>query len=243
MFSFLSRLLPFAVTPPLNQSLTFVRCVRATDFHPINVLSFLWRRCNVPGGSCVSSFIAVLHLFEGRNLGVFEMLIFAIGIYASWEDVIDRKTYVTIFALGCLNFAILDFVYLLLVIAASSQPLHNFLVGLVVSNTFPNLSTSLDAFLDALAKDITFFVILSAAASLLFRVMAAYWAAVLHYDVIQAHAHSDIHLPITRTSQSIPRTGLAGFGSLSRQTHSSQPSPRTVNPFTGRGHRLGFGDA
>lgn len=186
--------------------------------------------------------IAVLHLFEGRNLGVLQLVLSGIGIYASWDDVVNRKGYVTTYAVGCFIWVVLDTLYLLLLVAATSEGMRKAAVGLVVSNTFPNLSTSLDSFFTALATDATLFSLFSAFTGVFFDAMATYWAIALHRDVLEAESSSIIRTPLLRPHTNPPRSGIAGFGSLSRPTPSTQTSPRNVNPFTGRGHRLGFAD-
>lgn len=185
--------------------------------------------------------IAVLHLFEGRNLGWLQLLLSAVGIYASWEDVTSRRFYVALYATGCFVWTVLDAFYMLLLIAATWPALHEVVEGLIVSNTFPNLSASLDEFFDALEKDTGFFELFSAVTSVLFDVMASFWAWSLYVDVVEALASSDIRVPLLRPLPPPERTGIAGFGSLSR-SQPNRSSPRTYNPFTGRGFRLGDSD-
>ncbi|PXF49917.1 hypothetical protein BWQ96_00077 [Gracilariopsis chorda] len=138
--------------------------------------------------------ISVLHLFEGRSIGI------------------------------CLI-----------------PPLRKALVSLLVSNTFPNLAPALQKLLTDLSTDVHFFSIFSAVTSVLFDIMAAYWAFSLHADALAAVATSELHAPLLRPHASYTRPRVAGFGTLSRPGHPTPP-PRTLQPFPGRGHRLGAGD-
>lgn len=183
----------------------------------------------------------MLHLFEGRSLGLLQLLLSAIGIYASWDDVTSRKFYLGIYVIGCFVWTVLDVLFLVLLIAATSKRLHDMMVGLIVSNTFPNLAATLDDFLDELAKDAHFFQLFSSVTSVLFDAMGTFWGWALYCDVIEALASSDVHIPLMRPLPPPERPGIAGFGSFSRQ-QSNRTSPRTMNPFTGRGFRLGDGD-
>lgn len=183
----------------------------------------------------------MLHLFESRSLGLLQLLLSAIGIYASWEDVTSRKFYVGMYTIGCFAWTVLDALFLLLLIAATSKYLHDMMVGLIVSNTFPNLAPTLDEFLDALAKDAHFFELFSAVTSVLFDTMATFWGWALYGEVVEALASSEVRIPLFRPIPPPDRPGIAGFGSLSRP-QSNRTSPRTMNPFAGRGFRLGDDD-
>lgn len=163
------------------------------------------------------------------------------GIYASWDNVTSRIPFISTYAIGTSLWSFLDLLYLILLISASSAALRKALVSLLVSNTFPNLAPALQKLLNDLSADIHFFSIFSAVTSVLFDIMAAYWAFSLHADALAAVATSQLHAPLLRPHASYTRPRVAGFGTLSRPGHPTPP-PRTVQPFPGRGHRLGAGD-
>lgn len=185
--------------------------------------------------------IAVLHLFEGRSLGWLQLFLSVLGIFASWENVASRRSYLAVYVAGCFIWTVIDAFYMVLLIASIWSPLHDFVQGLIVSNTFRNLSGSLDELFTALGKDTGFFELFSVTTSVLFDAMAGFWAWALYVEVVQLLASSDLRMPLLRPSAPPERTGIAGFGSLSRPP-ASRASPRTYNPFTGRGFRLGDGD-
>ncbi|CDF39488.1 unnamed protein product [Chondrus crispus] len=111
--------------------------------------------------------IAVLHLFEGRSLGWLQLFLSILGIFASWENVTSRRSYLAVYVAGCFIWTVIDAFYMLLLIASIWSPLHDFIQGLIVSNTFRNLSGSLDELFTALGKDTGFFELFSVTTSLL----------------------------------------------------------------------------
>lgn len=190
----------------------------------------------------ICSVIAVLHLFEARSLGVFQFILSLIGIYASWENVTSRIPFITVYAVGCLIWAVLDAFYLFLLVSASSKGLRSAAIGLIASNTFPNLSSALETFFKSLAESTHFFSIFSSMVSVFFDAVASYWAFSLYSDAKHILATSDFRVPLLRSQPPPHRSGIAGFGSLSRPSPPPQNTPRSMHPFAGRGYRLGFGD-
>lgn len=182
----------------------------------------------------------MLHLFEGRSLGIAQFILSVIGIYASWDDVTNRVGFITTFGIGCFIWATCDLLYLFVILAASSDFMHSALVGLVVSNTFPNLAPALDTLLDTIAEDSHFFTVFAAVTSVFFDILATYWTFYLYKDVLDIQASSDIRVPLMRPQSAPQRNGISGFGTLSRPAQQPQPPPRSIQPFGGRGHRLGF---
>lgn len=186
--------------------------------------------------------ISVLHLFEGRTLGIAQFFLSLLGIYASWDDVASRVSLIFTFAIGCIIWAIIDVLYLILLLTSTFPGLRTAAVNFLVSNTFPNLAPALENFLLTLAADIHFFSIFSAVTGVFFDALAAYWSFALYTDALNLVSSSHVRLPLVRSTSTTNRTGIAGFSSLSRQPQPSQPSPRSLHPFGGRGHRLGFGE-
>ncbi|CAN8075172.1 unnamed protein product, partial [Agarophyton chilense] len=144
--------------------------------------------------------IAVLHLFEGHSVGVYQLCVSLTGIYSSWDDVTSRAPLVCAFAAGCAVSVVLDVLYLTLLLCASSAALRDALTATVASNTFPNVAPALRQLLAALAADVHFFSLFSAVTSVLFDAMAAYWGLSLYRQAVYAAASSPQRAPLLRAS-------------------------------------------
>lgn len=163
------------------------------------------------------------------------------GIYASWEDVANRKRFIIIFAVGCFIWAILDIMYLLALLAVTSHEVQNAVVSFIASNTFMDLAPALQHLFDVLSTDSNFFSIFSSMTSVFFDVLATYWAMGLHNDVLEVLSLSDSSTSSLLRPQP-SRTSIGDFSTFTRPS-TSTPPPRVVLPFEGRGHRLGVGDS
>lgn len=185
--------------------------------------------------------ISFLHLIEGRSLGLLHLVLSGVGIYASWEDVSNRKNYIAVFAVGCFIWGIIDVIYLTFLLAASSDALRGAAVAFVSSNTFSNLAPSLDKLFQSLAADSNFLTIFSSTTEVFFDAMATYWSVMLYNDVCESLALSESRVPLLPPHTSPSRTNISGFSTISRP--SVQPPARVMHPFTGRGFRLGAGES
>ena len=192
----------------------------------------------------------MISLIDGRSIGLFQLFLSIIGVYASWDNVTSRFGSISIYTIGCIIWTVIDFCYMCFLICASSQRLHAFMVGLLSSNTFPNLAPSLDTLLTNFGKDLSLFSVASGVIVVIYAMMATYWAVLFYNEVLGTISGSAERMPLIRrqtTGTQQQRHGIMSLGSLARSSGMSsqqqQPSPKAIHPFGGRGFRLGAGES
>lgn len=193
--------------------------------------------------------LGFLHIVDGRFTGVVQIAIASIGLYATWSNTPDRGVAVALCALTWCLWAIVEIIYAIIVLAATSTALSSLLAGLVDSGSSMDLRAPFDSFLKVVHQDVTGFVIFSVMASLAFDCFAAFTATRLWSEVIAYNAAPAERAPLMQQRRE-PRRAPPSFGGSSPQTvgnfgsfgrtppPDAAPKPR-VTPFQGRGHRLG----
>jgi hypothetical protein len=180
-----------------------------------------------------------LHLLGGSLLGLAQMCISATGIYATWSDTRTRPQAVGLFAAGWIAWAVVESLYLAIVIAALTDAGSHFIVGAITATTFPNVADSLHSLFVALRKDVGVFVVFSAVTAILFDWLAAYFGVALWTEIASTSVAGSSALLVRHGEPTRP-PGIMGFGSLGQTSPAGNAqTPLRVVPFKGRGNRLG----
>lgn len=183
--------------------------------------------------------VGALHFMSGRVLGLAEIIVSFIGIYATWNDVHTRMCYIAAFAFGWCIQAVVETLFLLLLLAALSSRTSQFVAGMIASSTFQNISVPLASLFETLKADVGGFAIFSSFTSVVFAWMACSYSIGLWKEVQSVAApvsHPNDRTPLMRRDPP-QRSNVGGFGSLG-QTPRPQPPQRPS--FQGKGQRLGF---
>jgi hypothetical protein len=187
--------------------------------------------------------LGFLHMPGNHALGAAQVLLSCTGIYATWTDTCSRLGAVIVFAAGWAMWAVVETVYLLALVLASSDSVSSALTSFISSSTFPNISEPLLELFKALKEDLTGFVVFSACTSMLFDWLALYWAMCLWTEVTHANLMPEstryplLHHPQAPTRPApASRGGFGTFGTPSSVEHPKRPKPPS---FQGRGHKLG----
>ncbi len=171
-------------------------------------------------------------------MGIAQLVISALGVYASWDNLTDRVKLMGIYTVGCFFWVTIDILYMLLLVVSKSQALRNFGTGLIASNTFANLAKPVHKLLDVMGGDASFFTLFLSASSILFSSFAAYWALSLYNETTEILKRSQVLTPLL--ARPVPPTTMSRLADLTRGRNTTTSAPRgNASPFSGRGHRLG----
>lgn len=188
--------------------------------------------------SWVGLALGVLSVLEGVFLGSAQVFLSVIGLYVTWSDTLRRQAAACIYALGWTCWAVMDSAYLLVLLGSCFKPVSSFLVGVISSWTFQNLSPMIQSTLDTLSQDVNGFVIFAAVTRIVFDWFCAHWGIVLWKNIL-SHG-SRLPLMSAENPTLFVRPVRADFGSTQRTGQQPQPPPRARTiPFQGKGHRLG----
>lgn len=188
--------------------------------------------------SWVGLVLGVLSVLEGIVLGVAQILLSVVGLYATWSDVLRRDTAIAVYALGWAGWALMETLYFFCLLASSSKLVSSFLTNVISSRTFPNLAPAIQSLFDGLARNLNGFVIFAAITRIAFDWLCAYygialWKYVLSHDtrlpLLQSHVASRPARPSLEDS----------FSSRRVVQHPQQPPRARIIPFQGKGFRLG----
>jgi hypothetical protein len=114
--------------------------------------------------------LGALHMLGGSALGLLQVAISCVGLYATWSDTRSRLRCVAAFAAGWAVWAVFETSYLVLVLAALSATASDFVASLVASTTFPDVAPHVRSLFAAVRKDVGVFVVFSAFTAVLFDV-------------------------------------------------------------------------
>lgn len=184
-------------------------------------------------------------MFEGRSAGAAQFVVSILGVWASWTVRASRAKWVRTYALCSFAWAFFDSCYLLLLVVSRSERVEKWLSNFVASNTSPDLFDPIDKLLTALRPNATFAIIFVVSTGVLFSTLSAYWATVLYDDCFALAVITIVSAAHAPSSSSERAPLLRGNGS--RQPANEQPRwtpvnarpASSLNPFSGRGHRLG----
>jgi hypothetical protein len=114
--------------------------------------------------------LGALHTLGGSALGLLQVAISCIGLYATWSNTRSRLRCVAAFAAGWAIWAVFETCFLVLVLAALSATASDFVASLVASTTFPDVAPHVRSLFAAVQKDVGVFVVFSAFTAVLFDV-------------------------------------------------------------------------